>query len=247
MSKKKFQTWPNLYTTEMQHIIVQYIKYELFACNYLKKIQMQTIIYFKMYLFVLLIFRKICWNFPLFHNKTSYKMCIDTLKMFLEKVYKDHLLILEINIQNIQRPFESNYATNTRPFLYQRVKVISLLRMWGCVISLILFDEYCFFEFFGFLFILYILYNWPVTWLVQCLAVAWVAVRTIGSHCWVHGQEGLLQLDIFTRLQFILWEDYSSYFKQILVQILSKLQFIFWVDYRYYFGQNTVIIWSRLL
>ena len=69
------------------------------------------------------------------------------------------------------------------------------------------------------------LYNCPVTWVVQFLAGASVAVRTIGSHCWVHGQAGYLhQFTIFirSRLQLIFSTDYSLNFEQITFHILSN-------------------------
>ena len=61
--------------------------------------------------------------------------------------------------------------------------------------------------------------------MVQFLAGASVAVRTIGSNCWVHGQAGYLhQFTIFirSRLQLIFSTDYSLNFEQITFHILSN-------------------------
>ena len=72
------------------------------------------------------------FNFLLLNNKTS----LDENQLLIT--------ISEMNIQNIERPFASNYATNTSPFLNQKNcwKGQGHLSWWGgAIISLISINE----------------------------------------------------------------------------------------------------------
>ena len=130
-------------TLDVAHI-VQNIKYELFGCKYLKmrdnKIQMKNFLSILVNLFNIFIFRSnlklvknmLKFNFLLLNNKTS----LDENQLLIT--------ISEMNIQNIERPFASNYATNTSPFLNQKNcwKGQGHLSWWGgAIISLISINE----------------------------------------------------------------------------------------------------------